>query len=309
MFIWSAHIVCFLTLVTSVSLFSQSATREHLSHREIITSLGNLITENYVFPEVAQATSDDLIHRLNAGEFDSIHDIDSLARHLTRVVRKINHDRHMRVMSTRNVVPTLPRRNSNAGFAEARLIDGHIGYIDMRGFVQTRLAIPRIDSIMRIMERADALIIDLRRNGGGSPETVQYFCSYFFDSPVHLNSLYWRNSGETEEFWTRDINGKKRPELPLYVLTSNYTFSGAEEFAYNMLTRDRAVLIGEVTGGGANPGQIFKINADLEVFIPTGTAVNPVTGTNWEGTGVTPDILTDADTAMEKALELISSGK
>jgi C-terminal processing protease CtpA/Prc len=93
------------------------------------------------------------------------------------------------------------------------------------------------------------------------------------------------------------------------VLTSNYTFSGAEEFCYNMQTRDRALLIGEVTGGGANPGEVMTVNSDLEIFIPTGRAINPVTGTNWEGTGVNPDVEIESERALDKAIELILANK
>ena len=134
---------------------------------------------------------------------------------------------------------------------------------------------------------------------------VQYLCSYFFKEKTHLNSLYWRRGDQTQEFWTLDqVNGDKMPDVPLYVLTSNYTFSGAEEFSYNMQTRKRATLVGETTGGGANPGDMFPLNEKLAVFIPTGRAINPVTKTNWEGTGVVPEVKTSADNALDKALEL-----
>ncbi len=161
------------------------------------------------------------------------------------------------------------------------------------------------DRSMAIISGSDAIIIDLRKNGGGSPAMVQYLCSYFFGERVHLNSLYWRQGDRTDEFWTLDeIGGKKLPNVPLFVLTSSRTFSGAEEFSYNMQTQKRATLIGETTGGGANPGGGFRVNADLTVFIPTGAAINPITGTNWEGVGVVPEIKTSAEEALEKAISL-----
>ncbi len=134
---------------------------------------------------------------------------------------------------------------------------------------------------------------------------IRYVSSWFFAEPSHLNSLYWRAGERTEEFWTYDdIPGVKRPDVPLFVLTSNYTFSGAEEFSYNMLTQKRATLIGEVTGGGANPGGVRAINERFTVFIPLGAAVNPITGTNWERVGVTPHIEVSADEAFDIALEM-----
>ncbi len=137
---------------------------------------------------------------------------------------------------------------------------------------------------------------------------VQYLCSYFFGEKVHLNSLYWREGDRTDEFWTLEkVNGTKMPDVPLFVLTSNYTFSGAEEFSYNMQTQKRATLIGETTGGGANPGGTRPINDNLSVFIPTGKAINPITGTNWEGVGVVPEVKVEADVALEKGIELATA--
>ena len=113
--------------------------------------------------------------------------------------------------------------------------------------------------------------------------------SYFFDQKLLLNSLYWREGDRTQEFWTlADVGGMKMPDVPLFVMTSNRTFSGAEEFSYNMQTQKRATLVGQTTGGGANPGGTMRINDNLSVFIPTGKAINPITKTNWEGVGVVP---------------------
>jgi hypothetical protein len=158
---------------------------------------------------------------------------------------------------------------------------------------------------MHLLENTDAVIIDLRRNGGGDPHTVQLLCSYFFDKPTHLNSLYWRDGDRTEEFWTlADLPGQRMADVPLFVLTSNYTFSGAEEFTYNMQTRKRATIVGETTGGGANPGGMVPVGERFGIFIPTGRAINPVTKTNWEGTGITPDVAVGAADALDTAITL-----
>jgi C-terminal processing protease CtpA/Prc len=143
----------------------------------------------------------------------------------------------------------------------------------------------------------------MRSNHGGYPETVQFVCSYFFDKPTHLNSLYFREGDRTQEFWTlEDIPGKRLPEVPLFVLTSANTFSGAEEFCYNLRTRQRATLVGESTRGGANPGRLLPIDDQFEIVIPSGRAINPITNTNWEGTGVEPHIRVAADEALDVAL-------
>jgi tetratricopeptide (TPR) repeat protein len=196
-------------------------------------------------------------------------------------------------------------RNNKAGFREVKRFDGNIGYFDLRSFAPLFDGGAVADHYMALLADSDAIIVDLRKNGGGSPAMVQYLCSYFFDKKVHLNSLYYREGDRTEEFWTLErVEGKKMPDVPLYVLTSSYTFSGAEEFSYNMQTQKRATLVGETTGGGANPGGSFPLGGQLGVFIPTGKAINPITGTNWEGIGVVPEVKTSADEALDKALEL-----
>jgi hypothetical protein len=158
------------------------------------------------------------------------------------------------------------------------------------------------DAYMKLLSLSDAVIIDLTHNGGGDPSMVQYLCSYFFDKKLHLNSLYYREGDRTEEYWTLEkVEGKKLVDIPLFIMISEETFSGAEEFSYNMQQLKRATLIGQTSAGGANPGETRGINNDLSVFIPTGTAINPITNTNWEGIGVQPEIHTKKEETLEQA--------
>lgn len=152
---------------------------------------------------------------------------------------------------------------------------------------------------------SDALIVDLRQNGGGDPAMVQLISSDLFDEPTHLNSLYFRAEDSLEEFWTLDeVVGQRMADNPVFVLTSSSTFSAAEEFTYNLKCLGRATIVGETTGGGAHPGGVTPLHESLSVFIPAGRAINPITGTNWEGTGVIPDVPVEANAALDKALEL-----
>ncbi len=300
----STTILCIL-LLNAISGIAQDNPLTREFKMESIEKLSTLIVDNYVFAEVGQATADHIQNELKAGRFDSITSIRSFSKILTSSVQSVNHDKHMRVFPNgAGGRPNLPKPEGVGGFKESKILDGNIGYIDMRLFVDLASGSAAADEHMKKLADTDAIIIDLRKNGGGNPQMVQYLCSYFFDKKVHFNSLYFRPANTTREFWTVDVNGTKMPDVPLFVLTSAYTFSGAEEFSYNMQTQKRATLVGETTGGGANPGGIFVINDKLAAFIPTGKAINPITKTNWEGVGVVPEIKTTADNALEKAVEL-----
>lgn len=298
---------------------SQEGAFDTSERKAVVERITDLLAENYVFPEVGKKSGDHIKAKLAAGDFDTITDPESFAKTLTSELQSVNNDKHIRVRVRRperarqgQDDPNAARlrwlremRESNYGFQKLENFEGNIGYLDLRGFLPADLGKNTVVGAMQFLANSDAIIIDLRKNGGGSPGMVQLICSYFFDEKVHLNSLYWRRGDRTEEFWTLDkVDGDRMPEVPLFVLTSKRTFSGAEEFAYNMQTRKRATLIGETTGGGANPGGGFDINERFTIFIPTGRAINPVTGTNWEGVGVIPEFAVDADKALDKALEL-----
>ncbi len=298
-----------------VNAQSVELTKEYKS--STIDRLSEMLVDRYVFPDVAQKTALHLQKKLEAGAFDDTHSPEDFAKLLTEMVQEVNQDKHMRIRpipprrqvveSKRDLIgdklyQVKSRREHTAGFKEAKKLEGNIGYFDLRGFAGIGSGAPVADHAMALLGTSDAIIIDLRKNGGGSPVMVQYLCSYFFDKTVHLNSLYWRDGDRTEEFWTTNVKGEKMPDVPLFVLTSNRTFSGAEEFSYNMQTQKRATLIGETTGGGANPGGTMPINEQLMVFIPSGRAINPITGTNWEGTGVVPDIEVKAEDALTEAM-------
>lgn len=283
---------------------------------KIVQEAARLLEERYVFPDVGKKCGDHINAKLAAGAFAHLNDPETFARRLTEELQSVSNDRHMRVSARQMggsadgpVDPTIQRHRMmrafaerNFGFARAEVMEENVGYLELTGFPPVERARATAVAAMRFLENVDALIIDLRRNGGGNPSTIQFITSYFFGTRTHLNSLYWREGNRVEEFWTLDsVEGKRRPDLSLFVLTSRYTFSGGEEFAYNLKTRKRALLIGETTGGGANPGGFFQLDPPFGMFIPTGRAVNPVTQDNWEGKGVEPDVRADSAQALAVA--------
>jgi len=297
-----------LFVLTIQPLFSQENPLSDDYKKETIGKLSVLIQDFYIYPDVAKKTGEHLYKQYEAGYFDQCKDNESFATVLTASVQTVNKDKHMKIMSNASYIApenTLEAkaahrmgqinnyRSINHGFKELKMLEGNVAYLDLRMFAPMDRAKEMVDANMKLLSLSDAVIIDLTHNGGGDPSMVQYLCSYFFDKKLHLNSLYYREGDRTQEYWTlEEVGGKKMVEIPLFIMIGEETFSGAEEFAYNMQTQKRATLIGQTSAGGANPGGTRGINEHLSVFIPTGKAINPITNTNWEGVGVQPEIQT-----------------
>ncbi len=175
-----------------------------------------------------------------------------------------------------------------------------MGYLKLDSFVDAGISGKTAVAAMNFLANSQALIFDLRENGGGSPSLIQLISSYLFDEPVHLNSFYIRKTGETKQFWTQaNVEGPKLTDIPVFVLTSKFTFSGAEEFTYNIKNMKRGTIVGETTGGGAHPVEFHAFESyNIGLSVPFGRAVNPITKTNWEGTGVEPDISVPSKDAL-----------
>jgi tetratricopeptide (TPR) repeat protein len=312
----------FITFVPGpvCSLRSQEIpTKLSLAERQqVIGEIGTLLVKNYIFADRAQKCSEYLKQRWDSGTYRSITHPRQFAEKLTEDIYSILKDKHVRVvmilpsderLQQENplvsfMLPLYQAAKQSGGVAEVKILTGNIGYLNLTSFEPLEISKAKIDAAMELLARVDALIIDLRENNGGNPATVQYLGSYFFDQNLLLNSFYWRRDDFTEDFWTLErVAGKKLPRLPIFILTSHFTFSAAEEFAYDLKTRRRATLIGEKTGGGANPGFTFQLNPRFNMFVPVGRAINPVTATNWEGTGVEPDIRMESSGALSFAQE------
>ena len=286
---------------------------------EVIETILKNLNDSYVFPEVAKKMETDIRSRVKNNEYEKITSAKEFAAKLTEDLQSVSRDKHMRVRFSAEPIPVRQRRDApteqekkdyertlkinNFGFVKVENMRGNIGYIDFRGFTDPELGAEAVAAAMNFVNNTDALIFDLRQNGGGNPAMVALICSYLFgDKPVHLNDLYWREGNKTEEYWTKpNVLGKKYGDKDIYVLTSNRTFSGAEEFSNNLKVLKRATIVGETTGGGANPGGMFRVSEHFGIFIPTGRAINPVTKTNWEGTGVEPDVKVPQEQALKTA--------
>lgn len=292
---------------------------------KVIDGVLKQLVDKYVFPDIAEKMQAAVRARQENKEYDKIATGQELAKVLTAHLQEVSKDKHIRVVCSTE--PLLKRTNSgkpspreierfnaftkmnNAAYQKVERLAGNVGYLELTGFADADQAADRAAAALNFLAGTDALIIDIRRNGGGSPKGVALLCSYLLDeTPIHLNSFYLRQGDRTEEFWTlKSVAGKRYLNRDVFVLTSKRTFSAAEEFAYNLKNLKRATIVGETTGGGAHPGGTVRVDDHFKVFVPTGRAINPITKTNWEGTGVVPDIVTSADKALEvahqKALE------
>ncbi len=312
-----------------------SLAAEQLPSREIVVKALALLRENYVFPELAGQVAAAVETRLAAGEYDNLDEI-TLTDLLTSHLQEASGDKHLRVRlggvprpgrgpgrraggpdgdraereggepadrEARRLKMRQAGRLDNFGIHRVERLDGNIGYLDLRRVPMPENAGPAIAAAMELVCGTYALIIDLRHNGGGSPGGVAFWCSYLLpEEPTHLNDIFHADTGETRQFWSLPyLPGSRYLDRPVYMLTSSRTFSGGEDFCYTLQALGRAEVIGETTGGGAHPTRPFPISAAVHIAIPFARSINPITGTNWQGTGVIPDTQVPADDAYRVA--------
>jgi C-terminal processing protease CtpA/Prc len=297
------------------------------ARRRAVERAAVLLDSFYVFPDVAKRMGDSARAHLARGDYDAYDSGLSFARHLTDDLTAVSHDKHLAVQFiARGLPPERPdagvpagpsadetaaaRREMeerNCSFEKVERLEGNVGYLKFDAFENVDICAPTVAAAMTFLAGTRAMIIDLRENGGGSPKMVALVSSYLFDKRTHLNDLWTRHSHSTEEFWTSDtVTGRRfGGEKPVYVLTSARTFSGAEEFTYNLKSLKRATIVGETTGGGAHPVRGRRIDEHFMIGVPFARAINPITHTNWEGVGVEPDAKVGAGKALETALKLL----
>jgi hypothetical protein len=305
------HIVYFTVLISCQSVAAELSFKEK---EKTFNELQNKIITQYVLTDSIDKITAALSKLKVSNEYKQVSTHKELAKVLAKTIRAF--DGHFSVLWSDPLVatkqskdyegwfPMLSRKNS--GFNKVEILEGNVGYIDFWGFDRlNESSKAKAKAVMTFVEDTDAVIFDLRKNGGGSAVMIQFISSHFFKDKTHLNSFYNRKTEEYSEFWTfDDIEGKVRPNVPIYILTSDFTFSAAEEFAYNFQNLKRATVIGESTGGGANPIYFFDLGNGFRASIPISKAVNPISKTNWEGVGVQPDIVIDADRSFDLAYQM-----
>ena len=307
---------------TKLSIF----TLDPASRARVIDGVISALDAEYVFPDLAQKMADTLRRNAERGEYNSLTSGPAFAEILTTQLQEVSGDKHLGVnyspdtsrdSPTVHATPTVVEleklreelKSVNCGFTPVEHLAGNIGYLKFDQFARVDICGPVASAAMNALAGSDALIIDLRDNGGGAPAMETFLASYLFSKPTHLVDLWTRSTGKTEQYWTTEhVEGKRfGGDKPVYVLTSRRTFSCAEAFAYNLQQAKRATIVGETTAGGAHPTDRRIIDGHFSVWVPFARAINPISKTNWEGVGVVPNVKVAAADALETALKLAAA--
>lgn len=283
--------------------------------REVVTEMASLIENNYFDADKGREIASELRRAERAGTFAKYSDPRDLAAALT--VRLKPADRHFNVIwlaappASTSAAPDHEGRASaltgrGYGFRTVSMLAGSIGYIEMRSLPYISFRRPddparaAADAALQLISGANAVILDLRSAVGGYPEMAGYIVSAFTDPKADIYNVFHGRGGTESE---RPAQPYRSPKLdvPLYVLVSGSTASAAESAAYTLQAAQRATLVGELTSGAANPGGMLPVGDGFNVFVSNSTPINPITGTNWEGKGVQPDVAVPAEQALGRA--------
>ena len=288
------------------------------SKMQVISSIINELEQGYIFPIKAIKVGQKLRSRQQQNEYQDIDDANEFAKTLTEHLQLATGDKHLQVEFSDEIIPVSNDtkaqeakaafemkmwRAHNFGIEKIERIKFNIGYLKLTAFGPVKEVGPLLASAMNLLNNTDSLIIDLRGNFGGNEQTVQLLASYLLNQRTHLLDMVKREGNRTEQHWSSDyVEGQRfGEEKEVYILIDKNSFSAAEDFSYTMKNLSRATLIGENSGGAANSGDTVRLNEHFNLFLPTARGISPITQTNWEGTGVTPDIKVLGEDALKKA--------
>jgi len=287
-------------------------------HRVISGAVADL-RKYYVDPDVAAKMSESLLAHEKNGDDDAATDGEALAALLTTQMRDVSHDRYLMMVYSRVPTPENPTAPSqeevalyrqemektNCSIEKVAILPHNIGYLKFNEFPDASICGTKLAAAMASLNHAEAIIFDVRDNPGGYANMVALMATYLFDRPTHLNDFYDRSQNSTEQSWTLPpVPGNQLADKPVFVLTSHSTFSAAEGFSYDLKILKRATLVGETTSGRGHRGMGHRIDDHFTIHVPGIRVVNPISKTNWEGTGVEPDVKVNAADALKTALKL-----
>lgn len=279
----------------------------------IIDGVSQKLSEGYFDANTAKLIETQLTKKSVRAAYDTLNSAAAFSAAMTKDLRTWSNDRHLQIFFSKDPIPTkgIPAEpeldesaRRNFGLFALTRFTGNIGYIEIGRFDAASRAGPTIQAAMQFLANTDALIIDLRQNGGGHADGVAQLTSYFLAEQTKLATLERRDKNASDQVWSAPYVAPKYLNKPVFILTSGRTFSGAEGFAYDMKYFAKATIVGEKTRGGANPGGVQMIDEHFAVFVPTARVVHAATGTNWDANGIAPDVAVAAKDASKTALKL-----
>jgi len=289
--------------------------------RQAVAELAKLLRARYAIPGMAETAAKTIETKFAQGAYDAFREAKAFGEAVTSDLRAVTKDKHLLFgISSEPPSPSAAAsskpsdaeaerafqraeiRRGNFGLPRAEVLPGNVGLLEVRRFQAPDLAGDTVAAAVGFLANVDVVIVDVRNCRGGSAHAMPIFAGYFLSKPTSLFDMVFRGDNFTERFWTAAwLPGRRLADVPMFILTSGYTFSGAEGFAYRFKVLKRATIVGETTGGGANAGGVLDVGPLFKVWMPMGRPVDADTGTNWEGTGVEPDIKTPAREALSVA--------
>jgi len=316
---WKSSALVLAVLGGVVCAARAAEARDRLSpkeKREAVLAIAETYERRYVFPDIGKKMADHIRGKMEAGQYDALLGGRELGRQVTEDLQTLSADRHVwvthspeRILRQKNTDPQIlaqeeleSARRYNFGFKELRVMSGNVGYLKITSFSGSPEALDVAAGAMRFLANCDAIIMDLRANPGGDSAMAQFLASYFLgDEPVLLDEFHFRGDGRIKQVWSLPyVPGKKPVRADLYILTDGYTFSAAEGLAYDLQALEKAVIAGTPSAGGAHSVEFHTVLDSFMLMIPVAFSRNPVTGTNFQGKGVQPDIKASGETAVQQ---------
>lgn len=299
-----------LASVALAALFAAPAIAQVAEPRAVAERVAAAVEENFFDEQRAHAIAAEVRAAAAAGRYDIASEAD-LAAALTATLSP--HDGHFRV-EYRPPQPNAPERPQGGfgndaraayGIPSVTMYPGGIGVVDFRLLAhfdpENLKAKQALDAAFTMVHGSQALILDLRDCAGGSPVMVGYILGHFFPEGANVYNTFHSRQGEMQETPPEEPASGRRLDTPLFVLTSGRTGSACESVAYSLQSAGRATIVGEASGGGANPGGLLPVGDNLAVFVSFATPINPITHSNWEGAGVQPNVAVPVADALTRA--------
>lgn len=305
---------------TGSATFAEGVTLDAAARHRVVDGASAIITKYYIDADIAQNMAIALRDHEKNGDDDEAADGPTFADLLTSQMRDVSHDKYVAVIysavktSEDTPVPTAEEvaryrkdmKRNNCTFEKASILPHNIGYLKFNSFPDASICGPTAAAAMAKLNHTDAIIFDLRDNPGGYANMVALIATYLFERPTHLNDFCDRSQNSAEESWTLPpVPGNRLADKPAFVLTSSTTFSAAEGFSYDLKMLKRATLVGETTSGRGHMGAPHRIDDHFTIRVPGMKVINPISKTNWEGTGVEPDVKVKAADALNAAINLV----